>query len=359
MATYTVNGRTYVASDAARVHVSGGKYRALSEADEILLDTILHAKSYSEEIPAQDLDMIEQKYGAKALSTPGTMTTAANGWQPTTLGSQIIDLVRAKSRVRGFHTILNAPSDPYELPVNLDDFQVTLDPGQGQQTPQGSQKVTQNRVRFNHHKLMVETSVSTEFEEDSVPQTLQFLKNLLAQNIADAEENLLFINHSTEGILNKAADKSGSVTTSAFNPANSAARVIELLATMDIPYNLDPSNLVLYIHPTLYWQLIQSGEVATMDKFGPMATVATGELAKFYGMSVAPIASIPQVSGTPVKYPLIIVNRQSVLLSQRRQLTIRVFPLEGDKNKIEATVRSAIAYPFGQKGIVKANYSLT
>jgi len=38
---------------------------------------------------------------------------------------------------------------------------------------------------------------------------------------------------------------------------------------------------------------------------------------------------------------------------QRRQLTIRVFPLEGDKNKIEATVDSAIVYPFGSKGIVK------
>jgi hypothetical protein len=76
-------------------------------------------------------------------------------------------------------------------------------------------------------------------------------------------------------------------------------------------------------------------------------------------MGVAAIGALPEggTSSEPT-YPIVIANRSSILIGQRRQLTIRVIPIDGDQNRIEATVRSAIAYPYDGKGIVKANATL-
>jgi hypothetical protein len=95
-----------------------------------------------------------------------------------------------------------------------------------------------------------------------------------------------------------------------------------------------------------------------MDVYGPNATIVTGELSKLYGMGVAAIRSLPTVGTSPVKYPIVIANRSSILIGQRRQLTVRVIPISGDQNRIEATLRSAIAFPYNGKGLVKANVQL-
>jgi len=253
--------------------------------------------------------------------------------------------------VKAYHPVFNATSDPFELPVTLENFTAQI-VGEGQSN--GPQKVNQGRIQFKHKKIMIETETSTEFEEDSIPQMMKYLKELIATNLNEAEEDLLFVNHSTDGMLVNSQDKSADFSTSF-----TASDVLKLLEKMESPYNLDPSNLVMYLHPTLYWRLVQSGDVKTVDAYGPKATVITGELGKYYGMSVAPLVSLRQVAGTPVKYPLVIANRQSLLVSQRRSVTIRVFPTEGDKNKIEATIRTAVAYPHGNKGIVKANFAVS
>lgn len=342
MATYQIGGgRSFFAGDS-KVNVNRNKFTALSEADEALYDAIVNCKSYSEEIAVQDLMQIEEK----ALLGYGTQ---ANGWQPTTLGGQIVDLIRAKSKVRNFHPVIQATSDPYKLPVNLSNFTASI---VGEGNSPGISKSNQADLTFTHKKIMIETEVSSEFEEDSVAQSMQFIKELLATNLMEAEEDLLFVNHATDGMVVNALDKTADFT-AVFNAQN----VMDLLMKMPTPYNLDPSNMVVYLHPTLYWKLVQSGDVKTVDAFGPQATVVTGELGKYFGMSIAPLVSLKSVGTSPVKYPMIIANRNSVLISQRRNINIRVFPIDGDKNKIEATIRTAVKYPHGNNGVIKANFA--
>jgi hypothetical protein len=331
--------RSFYAGEPKRININTGKYRLMSESDQALYDAIVNCKSYSEEVAMQDLMLIEEK----ALNGFGTQ---ANGWQPETLGGQIIDIVRQKSKVRAYHQVIPTPSDPYELPVNTGNFTAQI-VGEGEQP--GISKPPQGQIVFDHKKVMIETETSTEFEEDSVPTAMAFIKNLLATNLAEAEEDLLFINHATDGMLKKALDKTADFS-AAFTPAD----VLKLLQKMPAPYNLDPSNLVMYLNPTLYWRLVESGDVKTVDVFGSQATVITGELGKYYGMSVAPLVSLRPDTG---KYPFLIVNRASVLIGQRRSVNIRVFPIDGDKNKIEATIRTAVAYPHGNNGLVMAKFS--
>jgi HK97 family phage major capsid protein len=337
MSTYQFGGKTrsFFASNVNR-----GAFRALSEADERLADAIFNGKSFTEEIPAVDLE-------GKA------MQTTTDGWQPETLGGQIIDIVRQRSRMRAFHQVINTPSDPYELPVNLQDFAVDYNVAEG--TPGSDQSVPQGRIKFEHKKLMVSTKVSTEFEEDSVPQTMALLKKAIGEAIALEEEKRFFTE--ANGVLAKAVDKTSVV--GSISSTNAADKLVDLLAEMEFPYNLDPQNTVLYLNPKIYFALLKSGHVRTIDQYGPNASIVTGELNKLYGMGVAAIGALPEggTSSEPT-YPIVIANRSSILIGQRRQLTIRVIPIDGDQNRIEATVRSAIAYPYDGKGIVKANATL-
>jgi HK97 family phage major capsid protein len=350
MSTYPFGStRSYYAGGTPRIHIGSGKYAALSPADEQLLDAILHCKSYSEEISLSDLKMIEAKAAGELPETQ---------WEPESLGAQIIDKIRQQSKVRNYHQIFNAPKDPFELPVVASDFTASLIGSEGETVT--SQPVSDHygKVVFNHRKLMITAEATTEFEEENIPEMMAFLKNQLAVNLMRAEEKMLFLDDATHGLLANAADKTAAVPEGSLTPANAAQTVMSLLSAMGAPYNLDPANIVMYLHPELYWNLVQAGEVKTQDMYGPSATIISGELGKFYGMSVAPLTTLDAVDGTTPTYPIILANRASVLLSQRRNVTIRVFPQEGDKNKIEATVRTAIAYPHKSggfaDGVVKA-----
>ncbi|MFC7443485.1 phage major capsid protein [Laceyella putida] len=338
MSTYQFGGGTTRSFFAP--NVNRGAFRKLSDADERLADAIFNGKSFTEEIPATDLE-------GKA------MQTTTDGWQPESLGGQIIDIVRQKSRMRAFHQVINTPSDPYELPVNLQDFTVDYNVAEG--APGTDQTVPQGRIKFVHKKLMVSTKVSTEFEEDSVPQTMALLKQAIGEAIALEEEKRFFTE--ADGVLAKATDQTSAI--GSISETTAADEIVDLLATMDFPYNLDPQNMVLYLNPSVYFKLLKSGHVRTIDQYGPNATIVTGELNKLYGMGVAAIGALPKGGTSPnFTYPIVIANRSSILIGQRRQLTIRVIPIDGDQNKIEATVRSAIAYPYAGKGIVKANATL-
>jgi hypothetical protein len=100
------------------------------------------------------------------------------------------------------------------------------------------------------------TIVSTEFEEDSVLQTLALLKQAIGEAIALKEEKRIF--NEPNYILAKAADQS-SFFTSAITSATAADAIVDLLSKMDFPYNLDPQNTVLYLHPSVYFYLPEIG----------------------------------------------------------------------------------------------------
>jgi HK97 family phage major capsid protein len=104
--------------------------------------------------------------------------------------------------------VINTPSDPYHLPVNLQDFAVDYNVAEGAQGT--DQTVPQNQITFDHKKLMVATIVSTEFEEDSVLQTLALLKQAIGEAIALKEEKRFF--NEPNYILAKAADQSSFFT---------------------------------------------------------------------------------------------------------------------------------------------------
>lgn len=66
------------------------------------------------------------------------------------------------------------------------------------------------------------------------------------------------------------------------------------ITTTDVPaimkkmgiYGLNPSDLVFAIPFSVYYNLLAQGEVMTLEKFGPQATIKTGVLGKIFGVDI-------------------------------------------------------------------------
>lgn len=351
--------RTYTAG------VNNGKFRNLSEADEQLL-TILHeGKQHTSEFSQADIKLMDQKheagiyragpFGAKANFTsnvPGQGSELA----PVNLGSQIIDQVNLLSNVRGNHPIINATSDPFKMPMFTGDFDVTVLPhgySEGDVQAIIESGAPTGEFEFRHHKVVVATEVSTEFEEDTVPEAMSQLKQKIANAIAKKEEQYIFFGDSsldTQNLIHSMDDATNEGAGEAGQSYND--QVMDAIELLGVQYNSDNEAMVIYMDANHYRPMQRRGDVVTVDKMGPKATLLTGEISRLWGV---PLSVSEQVKPNT----MYVVHRPSVVISQRRAITLRTFPVKGDKTYLEATVRVCMDFPHGMgaKGPV-AKYTL-
>ena len=75
-------------------------------------------------------------------------------------------------------------------------------------------------------------------------------------------------------------------------------------------YGVKASDLVLACSPTAYYGLVTDDDVATVDKYGPAATILTGELAKVRGIPVVVNENVPYVASTADGVVAVLFNRK-------------------------------------------------
>lgn len=339
--------RTYYAGN---VYVNRGKFRGLSEADETLMEVITNpGRKHEVEIPDEDIQLLNYKHESGMYSHVGYEGKAANygsglpgqgaEFTPVSVAGQIIDQVNLLSKVRGHHQLFNATSDPFKIPLNKSTITVKfIPPGQTDGAASEVSGTDTGDLEIQHAKLIAATTVSTEFEEDSIKQSMAFLKQHMGQAIAREEERRIFFNE---------ADPEASITgmhqaallhsTSGDLDPNT---IMEGLLKMDKKYIAGNEELILYMDVIQYRKLQQAGEIATVEKYGPKAAILTGEVSRVWGI---PIAVTDQFVGNQA----ILMYRPAMVISQRRALTLRSFPIADDMTRIEATVRVNIGWPYG------------
>jgi HK97 family phage major capsid protein len=116
------------------------------------------------------------------------------------------------------------------------------------------------------------------------------------------------------------------------NAAIGDAGIATILAKMG-KYALDYVNCRIVPDIQTYLTMLTMTNVATVDKYGPSATVLTGELAKYRGIPIIPSASMPlteadgkacKTAGSNTKGQLVAYNRLMWRRGSRRGLTIEV-----------------------------------
>ena len=303
---------------------------------------------------------------ASALRKAMDTATADEGteWVPTGFSSELIRKVKLQLKVAALHRRIAMPTNPFKLPIDGADATAYLF---AESTSDTATKITASTpgsgdVTFDAVKLACRVLVSTELEEDSVVAILPLLRDKIVQALAEAQENAT-INGDTDGThmdsdvtassdvrkawdgYRKLALSAAKVDCNTFNKTN-----LRAIRTAMSKYGVNPNNLAWIAGISVYNKMLGLDEVVTLDKYGPSATILTGELGKFDGIPIVVSEFVREDVNASGVYDgvttdltvLPLVYRPAFLYGDRRNITLRVSQelyMETDQDVAIATQR--------------------
>lgn len=321
-------------------------------------------------------------------------TTSGKGdeWVPTGLSAQLIERISLPLKVAALFPTIPMPTQPYDVPgvgvsrVRGGKFaENTADTGQTgvKVISAATRKVTLDAKPFGAEML-----VSKILEEDSLIPVLPFMQDELIDFLsADIEDAIL--NGDGDG-AHQDADVTGTddprrnfdglrvmglaQAGTKLDGGSVSALTVALLRSARAKmgrYGLDLANLATILSINSYYQLLSDTNVMTVDKYGPSATVLTGELGKADGVALVVSeyqriglnASGVQDGTTTTQTVATTVHRKGFMNGTRRDITLqwlREKYAEYDQDAVMATHRRAFTarYPVATEPTVCVLYNI-
>jgi len=327
------------------------------------------------------------------------MHTALTGygseWVPDVWSSELWRKARAENVILPLFRVVEMPSNPFELPISgtdpvvyyvpetQDEDDLTL----GATNPIPDSQIGSGKVTLTARKLALRVGFSAELVEDAAIPVISLYREQALRVMADAIDHVL-LNGDTEtgatgNINSDDAAPDGTTKYLAFdglrklplvtNPATALDATgdpsVSLLRTarflMPPRYALRPKDCAWLVDGSTYAKLLSDPNLATVDKFGPHATVLTGEIAKVDGVPVLVSAEMPltQADGKAdtvgnTKGQAVCVYRPGWVVGYRRRVaaTMNYLPYY-DAYQMVATVRLALSDGGdGAAGVCPAGY---
>jgi len=288
-----------------------------------------------------------------ALKAALDSTTAAAGDElvNTEEARELWDDVNLETAVASLFSTIQMPSNPFLVPVQLGD--VNWYPGTENVATKSTTLATARRT-LTAYELVAEVPWSYDLDEDSVIAMMEELRRSLMRNAAEVIDDVL-INADTTTLNNINADGATITATDAgkgqwllgFNGIRhlplvtaTAMRVSHSAAVDEDMFNelrrltkkhaVRPSENVFITDISTYLKSLQLTSVQTLDKFGPQATMLTGQLGAVEGI---PLIVSEQMlltasdglvtDGTDGTVGgLLLVNRSQWRVGFKRELTI-------------------------------------
>lgn len=291
--------------------VETGKF-AGQRVEDVLFANWLLEKCYRQEPskvrpPSKDMQDIVQK----ALTATGVAT--GDEYVPTGMAAQLWTDFFLQSRVVPTIGTVPMPTDPFDFPLGWGS--VTWRKGTQNTATTVSDPATAKSVMTSTEQV-AEVNWAYDLDEDAVIAVLPTLREELSRSGGEAIDNFTMNADSTDaGTGNINLDDANPPDDSYYlslgqdgirhlyivdNTAQSAdinAALTDALWRAGIAklgkYGVDPTRLVAFADPETYLNnILALTNVVTVDKYGPQATVLTGELLKYQGIPVVPTSSI-------------------------------------------------------------------
>ena len=264
----------------------------------------------------------------KALSTAAGV---GGDFLPTPLADEFIEYVRERNVCRQIFRTVTMTSMTLDFPKILSAAKVYY---QSEQAAEATETAfTTGTIRLTAKKLMSQMMVSEELYEDANTDFQIIVRDQFGGAIAEAEEEAMLMGDTahTAGAGSEAAATDANwftkdhrltwdgLVTLAGRVASSAPRVnasgsgMSTAFVREAMFNLGKygrvmQNLVVFLNPWSVNQLLDDQKLVTVDKYGPNATIHSGEFGKLYG-KITIIASnyVPDGYGvmTHVQNPVI------------------------------------------------------
>lgn len=303
--------------------------------------------------------------GTKALTSTGSGT--GDEFVPTDLSSELNRRFFLASNLASLilGREIDMPTNPYELPLGTTRptfYKESTENTDATPSTPGTSKTTLTAV-----PIKGEVDFSYEVDEDSIVPILPFVQTMLAEAAADTYESILINGDTTAThqdsdteLVAKAAERSwkgfrklalavaglkSDISSGGLNEAN-----LRALRKIMGKYGISTSDCVWLVGPKGYSDLQAITNVATLDKFGPKATILTGEIAALFGIPIIVSERVREdlnASGvfdntTTTKGSVNLVNLSQFWAGRRRDFTVEVDKLiRSSQHIIVATFRRA------------------
>jgi HK97 family phage major capsid protein len=280
----------------------------------------------------------------KALDS--TTAGGVDEWVPTEMSPSLKEKVRLQLKVAGLFTTVPMPSNPYELPIevgNYNTFSVpenTADTGQTA-IPVGDDASVSGKVTFSAKGHKTRVLMSKEATEDSIVPLMPQVQAGIALGLAQGREDMI-LNGDTAGShedtdVSAATDRRKAVlglralandnAYTADLATLSLSNLLDARENMGV-YGVNPGDLALVTSIKGYIKLMKVDEFLTIDKMGPNAVVLAGQLGSAAGSPVIIseyVRSVLNASGIyesgQTRTAIYIVNRNAFAIGERSRPT--------------------------------------
>lgn len=285
-------------------------------------------------------------------------------WIPTMQSARMVDLIQPTLKVASLFTQVDMPTKAYDLPVLGADLIAVF---MGENSQIIAKDPTLNKATLTAIKLAVRNIVSTESTEDSAVALEPFVTGNCAKAISRAIEDDLNngdvnVNVSTAQDFDMKAAQTPTDGNNHRRKAWDGLRKKALISGMpnqDLTTFSTANLLTLKGAMGVYgapeqgaWivgfkglaKLMGLGELLTLDKLGPQATILTGQVAQYLGSPVILSEFVREdVDSTGVNASsgntfstLLYVNREAFVMGRRRDISIvRAAEIQADSDVIQ------------------------
>ena len=290
---------------------------------------------------------------SKALTATGAGT--GDEYVPTGMASTMWEDALLGSRVASQFATVAMPTDPWVWPLSWGPITfrkgtqntatTVTDPASASSTFTATELVAEVDFSYSLDEdsiIAVMPSLRTDFAVASADYIDKFVMNADSTNTAtgninlddaDPDDDSYYLSLGQDGLRHQIlVDNTGQAADVSTTLTDALLRTgIGKLST----YGVDPNRLVMFTNPKTYLlSMLGLTNVVTVDKFGPGATVLTGQLANYGGIAVIPTNSISlaeddgkvsTVGANNDEGTIVIAHKDMWKVGYRRQFTLEVF----------------------------------
>jgi HK97 family phage major capsid protein len=248
---------------------------------------------------------------SKALTATGAGT--GDEYVPTGMAASLWNDFFVASRVASQFDVVQMPTDPWDWPLGWGDgtwrkgtqntATTVSDPATAKSTMTATEQVLEYNFSYSLDEdsvVAVMPSLRAQIARDGAEQIDRFVMNADSTNAAtgninlddaDPDDDSYYLSAGQDGLRHQIiVDNTGQ--SADINTTLTDALLRTAIGKLG-KYATDLNRLVLFCNPKTYvLSMLGLTNVATYDKFGPAATVLTGQLANYAGIPVIPTSSI-------------------------------------------------------------------
>ena len=257
----------------------------------------------TDENPTPVQGILETSY-AKSCDLKGrlkafgsTVTGQGDEWVPTAISSTYMEEMHLEHKLASLFKTVPMASNPFQLPVQTDSKKARL-VGEGSAATDvsfGTEKLNFDAKKFMEYYILPE-----ELNEDSAPAILELARReVVAAQIRAIESAIingdLTGTHMDSDITGSAAEKGfrglrkaalAAGSTVSFSGGAVTKDGLNAMRKLMGKYGVNPRSLAWIFGPSVYAQAQKLDIVESLQNFGPNATVLTGALGIYNGISV-------------------------------------------------------------------------